>query len=352
LEQDAQNQVEKFALSTSRGFSDWLAASGGSIAFTTYQAGKVFLIGVKPDGRLSIFERSFARPMGLGVSDDGNALLLATHYQIYRFDNLLPPGTLSDVYDAAYAPNQSWITGDLDVHDIGFSADGTPVFANTLFNCLAKTSPGFSFKPEWRPGFISKLAAEDRCHLNGMAMENGAPRYVTCISRSDVTDGWRDRRVDGGIVMDVASGEVVASGLSMPHSPRLYQGKLWLLESGTGNFGWVDTDTGTFNTIAFCPGYARGLSFAGNHAIVGLSLPRDNRTFRGLPLDDAMTSRDAEPRCGLLIIDLQTGEATDWVRIEGVVNELYDAAFLPGKTCPSMIGMKGKEIQKVISIDE
>ena len=169
---------ETFALTTSRGFESWLHRSGGALAFTTYQAGKLFLLGLRPDGKLGVFERTFARCMGLAVSSDSRTLLLATQYQLYRFDNALPSGSLQNEHDAVYVPRLAWITGDLDIHDVGFGADGSPVFVNTLFSCLASASEGWSFKPLWRPPFITKLAPEDRCHLNGLAMDSGRPRYM------------------------------------------------------------------------------------------------------------------------------------------------------------------------------
>jgi uncharacterized protein (TIGR03032 family) len=349
---EIDTKQEKFALTTSRHFPQWLASTGGSLAFTTYQAGKLFLLGVKPDGRLSVFERSYPRCMGLAVGKDGRSIALATEFQIQLFDNVLEAGQESaDGYDSVYAPHAGWVTGDLDVHDVGFGADGRPVFVNTLFACIAAVSDSHSFKPLWKPGFISRLAAEDRCHLNGMAMEGGRPRYATAVSRSDAADGWRDRRRDGGIAIDVATGEIVIEGLSMPHSPRLHDGKLWLLNSGTGEFGHADLDRGRFEPIAFCPGYARGLAFAGNHAIIGLSQARENRTFSGLALDDALSSRGVEARCGLAVIDLASGDMVHWIRIEGVVRELYDVAALPGVRRPSAIGFKTDEIKHIISIE-
>lgn len=347
----AATSTAPFTLTTSRGFNDWLASRGGSIAFTTYQAGKVFFLGLKPDGSLSVFERSFPRAMGLGVSADGQTLLLATQVQLYRFDNILPKGQRQDIHDAIFAPHQSWITGDLDIHDLAIDAEGAPIFANTQFNCIATTSAGHSFRPLWRPPFISRLAAEDRCHLNGLAMEAGQPRYVTCVSRSDVSDGWRDRRGDGGVVVEVPSGRIVAEGLSMPHSPRLQSGRLWLLNSGTGEFGSIDIETGRFDPVCFCPGFARGLTFAGRHAIVGLSRVRANRTFQGLALDAAFRRHDAEARTGLLVVDTLSGDSVAWVRIEGVVEELFDIAWLPALRCPSAIGLKSTEIRHVISVE-
>ena len=154
---------------------------------------------------------------------------------------MLEPGQqINNLFDACYVPREIFVTGELDAHDIGQLADGRLVFVNTLYNCLATPSERHSFTPMWKPPFISKIVKEDRCHLNGLAMEDGVPRYVTAVSKSDTIDGWRDRRFDGGIVIDVQSGEIVIGGLSMPHSPRLYRGKLWLLNSGTGELGWIE----------------------------------------------------------------------------------------------------------------
>lgn len=338
----------KLELQTSRQFSNFLAEQAISLAVTTYQAGKLFLLGVQPDGRLSVFERTLERCMGLCATAD--SLHVATLYQIWRFQNVLPRGAAHGGHDAVFSPRMSWVTGDLDVHDIAIGADGRPVFANTLFSCIATVSDTDSFVPLWQPKFISKLAAEDRCHLNGLTLRDGKPAYVTVVGQSDVADGWREHRRDGGCVIDVESNEVVVSGLSMPHSPRLHNGKLWILNAGTGEFGWVDTAAGKFEPVAFLPGYARGLSFVGDFALVGISLPRDNKTFNGLALNEELTRRGAEPRCAIMVIDLRTGDAVHWVRCSGVVQELYDVAAIPGIRRPSAIGFRSDEIRRVITV--
>src|SRR5262249_29478043 len=140
-------------------------------------------------------------------------------------------------YDAVFVPQVAHYTADLDVHDLAYGADGRLVFGNTLFSCLAGASESHSFRPIWKPFFISRLAAEDRCHLNGLALKDGRPAYVTAVAETDLADGWRDNRVSGGVVIDVATGEIVCRALSMPHSPRLHDGRLWLLNSGTGEIG-------------------------------------------------------------------------------------------------------------------
>lgn len=338
----------KLELQTSRQFSNFLAEQAISLAVTTYQAGKLFLLGVQPDGRLSVFERTLERCMGLCATAD--SLHVATLYQIWRFQNVLPRGAAHGGHDAVFSPRMSWVTGDLDVHDIAIGADGRPVFANTLFSCIATVSDTDSFVPLWQPKFISKLAAEDRCHLNGLTLRDGKPAYVTVVGQSDVADGWREHRRDGGCVIDVESNEVVVSGLSMPHSPRMHNGKLWILNAGTGEFGWVDTAAGKFEPVAFLPGYARGLSFVGDFALVGISLPRDNKTFNGLALNEELTRRGAEPRCAIMVIDLRTGDAVHWVRFSGVVQELYDVAAIPGIRRPSAIGFRSDEIRRVITV--
>lgn len=344
---------DRFLVTSSEYFTDWLASHKISIALSTYQVGKLLFLGTNSDGRLSIFERTFPRSMGIAISGDGRTLALATQYQIHRFDNVMPSGQLSsDGYDAVYAPHVGWVTGDLNTHDLAFGPDGRPLFVSTLFSCVASVSDNHSFTPAWKPPFISRLAPEDRCHLNGMAVQDGRLRYVTAVSRSDVADGWRDHRADGGLVVEVESDEIVAHGLSMPHSPRLKAGRLWLLNSGAGGFGFVDLGTGKFEAVAFCPGYARGLAFTGHYAVVGLSLARDNRTFSGLPLDEALSARGTDARCGIVVIDLNSGDITAWIRIEGVVRELYDVAILPNVERPSLIGFKSDEVRYVISIDE
>jgi uncharacterized protein (TIGR03032 family) len=334
---------------TSRLFVSWLKEMGGAIVLTTYQSGKVLFLSTKPESdKLAIFERTIERPMGLAIR--GQKLAIASLYQIYTFVDAVGQGEAVTAKDAVYVPQLSHFTGDLDVHDMAYDADGQLLFVNTLFSCLATVSETHSFKPVWKPDFISRLAAEDRCHLNGLAMRDGRPGFVSAVGGGDVADSWRDNRRSGGIVIDIGTGKVVASGLSMPHSPRWHNGRLYVLNSGEGTFGEIDIKTGDFIPIAFLPGYARGLSFFGNFALIGLSAPRSNRTFEGLALQDKLDREHMQPRCGLQVIDLRTGDVAHWLTVEGVVTELYDVAALPGRRAPSMIGFKSDEIRRVVSI--
>lgn len=336
-------------VTSSRHFAGWLAEQRVSLAFSTYQVGKLFFLGLAADGRLTAFERTFNRCMGLW--GNGQTLWLSTLYQLWRFENVLQPGQLHNGCDRLYIPRVGYTTGDLDVHDVAVEASGRLVFVNTRFGCLATVHPRDSFAPLWRPPFLSKLASEDRCHLNGLAMVDGQVRYVTAVSASDVADGWRDQRRAGGCVIDVRANQVVASGLSMPHSPRFYRGRLWLLNSGTGHLGSLAED-GRFEPLTFCPGYLRGLAFSGDYAIVGLSEPRHEKTFTGLALDDELKAKGAVPRCGLSVIDLRTGDVAEWVRLGGMVRELYDVVVLPDVVRAMAFGFKTDEIQRIISMGQ
>ncbi len=301
------NSVPLYSTRASPDFAAWLHASGAALAVTTYQIGKMFLIGAPAPDRLSVTERTFQRR--LGVTAVGSSLYLAGLNNILRFANVVPPGQSLEGHDAVYVPQIAWYTGDVFVHDVGVLPSGRPIFVNKLFSCLATVDEQTSFRPVWQPKFITALRPEDRCHLNGLAMQDGAPRYVTAVATTDTARAWREQRVGSGCVIDVLSDAVVASGLTMPHSPRLHDGKLYISNAGTGEVGEVELASGRFNPIAFCPGFVRGLGFVDNYLLVGLSLPRQHRDFSGLPLDDRLKETGQAPQCMIQVIDLKSGTA-------------------------------------------
>jgi len=176
------------------------------------------------------------------------------------------------------------------------------------------------------------------------------PRYVTAVGQSDVADGWREHRAGGGLLLDVERNETILAGLSMPHSPRRYRERLWLLDSGRGQLGSVDLARGVFEPLTFCPGYARGLAFHGDYALVGISRARQNRTFAGLALDAALEAKGAEARTGILVIDMRSGDTVHWLRLTGVIEELYDVAMLPGVVRPMALGFRSDEVQRLITV--
>ncbi|MFM7425812.1 MAG: TIGR03032 family protein [Elainella sp.] len=334
---------------TSRQFVDWLATEQISLALTTYQSSRLLLLGTHA-GRIAGFERVFERAMGLYASTE--RLYLSSKYQIWQIDNVLEPDQRYNGYDKLYVPRISHTTGDLDIHDLAIDASGRILFVSTLLNCLATVSQRHSCTPLWKPPFISQLVNEDRCHLNGLALEDGFPRYVTACSRADVIDGWRDQRRSGGCVVDLRSNQIICAELSMPHSPRCYQDRLWLLNSGEGELGWIDRASGRFEPVTFCPGYLRGLAFWHNYAIVGLSRPRqEDQAFAGLALEEKLAAKQSEAYCGVLVIDLTSGTVAHWLRLEGVVTELYDVQVLPQVQRPMALGFQTDEIARLLTLD-
>lgn len=351
VETPAAAQEDVTTFSQSDGLVRHLAAQRASLMFSSYQSGLLYMLGHTATGGAHLHQSAMDKPMGIWVEDE-NAFTLSAGYQIMRFKNGLEPDQRVNVqFDACYVARETHFTGELDAHDIGIGRDGQPIFVNTRYNCLATTDPRHSFRELWRPPFISALVDEDRCHLNGLAMDNGEPAYATAVSRSDTIDGWRDRRHDGGVIIDVRKNKVICEGLSMPHSPRLHNGELWVLNSGTGELGVVEgaaKGKGKFVPRLFCPGFARGLTIRNGFAYIGLSKPRYKR-FEGLALDQKLKDADSEPWCGIQIIDLAKGTCAEWFRIDGAVKELFDVAVITGHACPMSIGPNAPEIIKFVT---
>lgn len=310
------------------GFAELLSKADRSLAVTTYQSGRVLLVRPGSDGGINTHLKRFARPMGLAV--DGSRLALGTDHSVWRFDDQpelaarLPGDTR---HDGCYVPTGSHTTGDISIHELAFAGDDLWV-VNTRFSCLATLDGEHSFVPRWRPRFVTALAAEDRCHLNGLAIVDGRPKYVTALAMTDTRQGWRSEKLGGGMVIDVDDHAIVAQGLTMPHSPRWYRDQLWVLDSGNGALCRVDIATGNVETVALLPGFTRGLAFIGRYAVVGLSKVREH-VFAGLPLAERLEAGPEERSCGLWVADIETGQIAAFLRFEGEVEEVFDVQLLP-----------------------
>jgi uncharacterized protein (TIGR03032 family) len=340
----AERQEPK--LSVTAGFRQWLFDQQVSLAFTSYQTGRLILVGLGPDGRLSLNRQNYKRAMGLHYSD--GVLHLAGATQIWRMENLLDPGQyVNGAFDCMLIPRVGHVTGYVDTHDLSVDRSGRVIFVNTRFSCLATLDDRHAFQPVWKPPFISALQPEDRCHLNGLAMENGVPRVVTAANTTDTENGWRELPKEGGVAVDVASNAIIVSGLSMPHSPRLHKGALWLQDSGRGFLLRIDMKTGQQEKVVFCPGFLRGMAMHGDYAIAALSQARHGN-FKDLSLQLELDSRGEEPWCGLVIIDLNKGEIVEFLRIEAGFTELFDVAVLPGVRNPMSVGLETQEFQSAI----
>jgi uncharacterized protein (TIGR03032 family) len=311
-----------------------LASMNASLLLTTYQAGKVIL--VSSDGTaLTQLIRNFDRPMGVALNGEMLALALRLNVAIFRNDKHLAVTypKRPQTYDSLYFPVALNKTDFIDTHDLDFTRHGL-VAVNTAFSCLVKIDAGFSFQPIWRPAFISELSAQDRCHLNGMAVdETGEIRYVTAFGKSDRLEGWRSNKLQGGIVIDVATQQIIAEGIAMPHSPRLYRGKLYLLSSASEHLLEVDTTSGEITTLAKINGFIRGLSFKDNYAFIGVSRLRKSHVFGDLSI--ANRKIDA----GVAVIDLNTNEQVGEITYDDELQEIYDIQVLQDKCHPNILNL-------------
>lgn len=329
----------EFKYTQSDGFVALLHELGASLLVSTYQANKLLVVRAEGAG-LSTLVRTFDRPMGMAV--DGRRLALGTRGQVWVYRDA--PDVAARVepagrHDACFLPRVSYLTGDIGVHDVAWVGDDLWV-VSTRFSCLATLSPEYSFVPRWRPPFITALVAEDRCHLNGLCVVDGQPKYVTALGVSDTRDGWRADKPRGGVVMDLPGGGVVARGLSMPHSPRWHDGRLWVLESGTGDVVRVDPATGGRESIVNLPGFTRGLALAGHYAFVGLSKIRAKSAMDGVPL----AARRGELTCGVAAVDLRSGSVVGTLEFQTAVEEIYDVRLLPGVRYPEVVGFQKEDV--------
>lgn len=344
-------ELDQTKIGASRGFAAWLVRNGTSLAVTSYQSGRLFLVGTMPDGTVSVHQQAFSRAMG--IAWDRNGLWLASRVQLWRLENILPEGMVAQGrFDLSLMPRKTFITGDIDIHEVAADSDGRPIFVNTSYSCLATIDPVHSFRPIWKPSFITDLAPEDRCHMNGLGMLNGRAKYVTAVSQTNVASGWHGRPLPKGVIIDIETDRVVTDKLSMPHSPRVApDGRLYAVDSGRGFLVEVDEKSGNLRDVAFCPGFLRGLSIINGYAVVTVSKPRYGK-FEAMPIVEELTKRNLDPICAVLVIDLARGEIAEWLRLEGDVQELFTVELMPGVNCPMAVGPMSEEFAGTITFDE
>jgi uncharacterized protein (TIGR03032 family) len=322
---------------------DILTHLNASILVSTYQAGKVLVIGVH-EQRLQVSFSDFDQPMGIAVGADRIAIGAKSEIRFLKANHSAASTvTPQNTFDGCYVAQSSRHTGRILGHDLGWGNEGLWI-VNTLFSCLCTLDDAHSFVPRWKPSFISRLADEDRCHLNGMAIENGVPRYVTALAETDTAAGWRADKARTGCLIDVASGEVLTRGLAMPHSPRVRDGQLWVLDSGNGSLVKVDRATGQREPVEQVPGYTRGLAFSGQFAFVGLSRIRESNVFGGLPISE----RRDELCCGVAVVDLISGRSVATFQFLSGVEEIFAVDVIPNHRHPVFGGASHDKKQQEV----
>jgi len=327
-----ENPAEALRSEFSSTFLTLLEKGRLSVAVSTYQAGQVVLLRAD-NGKLNTHFCSFNRPMGIAAR--GNRLVVGTNNEVFEFRNtpaVAPKVEPEKRHDACFIPRSIHYTGNIDIHELDFAGDEL-WFVNTRFSCLCTLDLDHSFVPRWRPPWVSAYAVEDRCHLNGLAVVDGKPRYVTALGMTDTQGGWRENKQSGGVLYDLKHERVLADGLCMPHSPRFYRGRIWFQESGYGSLSYCDPASGKVTRLAQAPGFTRGLDFVDRYALMGLSQVRETSTFDGIPI----TEDGSERRSGVWIIDIETGEQVGLLRFNDAVEEIFAVKVLPGLTFPSLL---------------
>ena len=330
-----KSEATNFAYTASKSFSNLLESSNSSVVISTYNSGQVIFVRAF-EGGLNAEFKGFSAPMGVAVN--ANKLAVGTKNSVLTYSNQPPLSQFVEPAgksDKVFAPRAVVFTGQIDIHEMEFGEgkDADDLwFLNTSFSCLCKLDMNYSFHPVWKPSWITDLAPEDRCHLNGMAMVDSIPRYVSALSQTNTKMGWREKKGVAGVIIDTVSNKVVTEGLAMPHSPRWYDGKLWILESGKGSLATVSVETGEVTTIATLPGFTRGLNFIGPYALVGLSQVRES-VFKNLPI----TSQKEERNCGVWIVDIRNGDVVGELKFSGMVKEIFDVKTLHNTKWPTIL---------------
>ena len=363
---EEKNDEEKFGLidvnklnfEFDRYFLSWLKQNKAGLVVCSYKSNAIFSMGCTQNLKtgndmISLWITNSMRPMGATYDEERKKLWVGSCLQLWQYYNQGKKKTDREMlpdFDAYFIPRRMHTINDIDVHDVSVDGNGDPYFVSALFCCICVPSDSASFKVYWRPPWVSKTAAEDRCHLNGLCMRNGKPRYVTSVARTDIRGGWRDHRNNGGVVWDIVENKLICKNLSMPHSPRFHNGKLWLLESGTGYFGYVDFSKTVEDTEGkkkekyhpfvkkvFLPSYIRGITFVNDkYAVIGGSQDRHEQTFQGLKLSDNLEEKGmSSSKCALYVVDLESFDIIHQFEFTGSeIKEIYDVTFIPNVRRP------------------
>lgn len=327
-----------FSSSATPSFLQFLQIFHISIAVTSYDCQRLIVLRQKNDNIDTLLVPA-ARPRGLAIKD--NKLTIAAYTEIinyYRYDQL--SADMADKIDlqsdSLFVPRNSHITGEINAHDIAWG-DGGLWLVNSRFSCICTLQPDLSFKPRWWPMFLDGPTGDGAAHLNCMAMLDGKPAYATCFGPFSEGRSWRDEiSLDTGLLIDVQNNQVVMEGLCMPHSPKVYEGKVYVCNSGYGTVMCYDPVTKTAETLLEVQGFTRALTFYKHYMIVCCSKFRTSE--RAAPLPVALKYQ--ESHAGIYIVDMTDLSIVAYCRFDGDVSQLYDVAVIEQSVQPEILGLQ------------
>jgi uncharacterized protein (TIGR03032 family) len=345
------NQPTPFSCSYTPQIPELLFNLNCSIALTTYQAGKLIFLSPRDKEVLVQLPRTFDKPMGIAIHpSDPNKISLACKSEIISFksdDGLAKfyPKSPSK-YDAMFMPRLTYHTNFLDIHDLEYGKDGL-YGVNTLFSSIVKFNESYSFEPYWKPSFVSELASEDRCHLNGMIMKDGKPKYGTAFNQGNTPQSWRSEIISGGVLIDIDTNDIIADQLEMPHSPKQIGNKIYCLLSALGQLISIDIETGKREVIVELNAFVRGMDFYGDYLFIGMSKLRENlSTFKEL------IPNIKNNRAGIAIIHLPTQSFQGEIVYQNSVEEIYDVKIIADKIRPNIVSPHSNESKAGLTIPD
>lgn len=336
INRDANNPLAPFSCQYTPQIPELLQQLNCSIAISTYQAGKIIFLSPRDENSLVQLPRTFSKPMGVAEDIEKDKLAIACKEEVIVFSNSKNlahsyPNS-PNKYDSIYMPRLTYHTGAIDIHDLNFGKDGSLYAVNTLFSCIIKLDDDYNFTPYWKPSFIDELVSEDRCHLNGMAMKNGVPKYATAFNQGNIFQSWRDNVTKTGVVIDIETNKVIAENLAMPHSPRIFGDDLYVLLSARGELIKINTETGSYDVVIKVDGFVRGMSLHKDYLFIGLSkLRKNSSTFA--KLDFAEKANQA----GILVVHLPTASIVGKISYLSSLDEIYDVHIIPNKIRPNIL---------------
>lgn len=337
-----------FSYNYSPNVPEILLGLGCSIAISTYQTGKVVIFSAKDQNQLIQLPRTFARPMGMAY--ENGKLAIGLMNELLVTSNVRPLAqhypAAPNTYDGFFVPRATYFTGPLDIHDLAWSGEHL-IAVNTLFSCLVRNSQRLSFEPIWKPEFITELKPEDRCHLNGLAMKGENPKYVTALGATDSELGWKPGMLNGGVLIDVETNELILKDLPVPHSPRLYDDGLYMLLSATGELVKVDIERRSYQVLTKLNGFLRGMDRIGDYLFIAMSKLRPNSSL----FKDAPIAKNSVI-CGISIVYVPTGKQVGYITYFTSVEELFDVCVLPDMIRPNIMNYeKGVHYQSIATPD-
>lgn len=302
------------------------------------------------DSRPVISYMPLPHPSGLAVDRARNVLHVASTRNPNQVYDLAPVESLmkradvelEQLEDRPLVPLRSrFFPGSLYIHDL--SLIGDELYANAVGqNAVVRLDERGGYERVWWPRSVETADGPvfDRnlIQLNSIAAGKSIASSYFSASTDKISSrlpGHQNFAVDGrGVIFSGKTREVIARGLTRPHSARLMNKTLWVDNSGYGEFGRIEGER--FEAVARLDGWTRGLCLKGRVAFVGTSrvIPRFRQYAPGLEVERSV--------CGVHAVDTTTG------RVLGSIfwpqgNQIFAVEWMPNSMATSLPFLFGRK---------